>query len=207
MEQPKQLAICCVYYKIDSAFWHCRNELFASLAASVKERGNCKELLRCTVLLSNMLTSTYVGKQQIIINNCWSEWPSLGPAHARYRERDQRTNSSENVNMNHDQMMQAPAIYSQCIPDTPQQASCLHQTLQQGQGSQHSVGGKPVWTSESVLMVSRKVALSCWQSKADFFAVQFWHRRYSHSDIWSPQRKCKRIKLNYKDYKVFPMLN
>jgi hypothetical protein len=33
--------------------------------------------------------------------------------------------------MNHDQMMQAPAIYFQCVPDTPQQASCIHQTRQQ----------------------------------------------------------------------------
>jgi hypothetical protein len=28
-------------------------------------------------------------------------------------------------------MMQAPAIYSQCVPDTPQQASYIHQILQQ----------------------------------------------------------------------------
>jgi hypothetical protein len=33
--------------------------------------------------------------------------------------------------MDHDQMMQTPAIYSQCVPDTPEQASYIHHTPQQ----------------------------------------------------------------------------
>jgi hypothetical protein len=33
-------------------------------------------------------------------------------------------------------MMQAPAIYSQCVPDTPQQASYIHHTPQQASYAQ-----------------------------------------------------------------------
>jgi hypothetical protein len=48
--------------------------------------------------------------------------------------------------MNHDQMMQAPATYSQSVPDTPQQALCIHQTPQQASYAQqepHQTTYKP----------------------------------------------------------------
>jgi hypothetical protein len=37
MQQTKQLALCCVYYKIDFAFWNSRSEFFANLATSIKQ--------------------------------------------------------------------------------------------------------------------------------------------------------------------------
>jgi hypothetical protein len=39
-------------------------------------------------------------------------------------------------NTNHDQMMQASAIYSKCVPDIPQQASYIHQRPQQASYAQ-----------------------------------------------------------------------
>jgi hypothetical protein len=85
------------------------------LVASVKHTVNSEELLLCTVVLSNILTSRY--KEQIIIN-CRCERPSFRPTHARHKKHEQRTNSSFGYDMNPDHIMQAPAIYSYCVPDT-----------------------------------------------------------------------------------------
>jgi hypothetical protein len=38
--------------------------------------------------------------------------------------------------MHHYQILQAPAIYSQCVTDTPQQASCIHQNPQKASYAQ-----------------------------------------------------------------------
>jgi hypothetical protein len=72
-----------------------------------------KEQFLCTVLLANILTFMYSHRENII-KNCLSEWPSLRSTQAREKESDQRTNSSAKCNMNHDQLMRAPAIFSKC---------------------------------------------------------------------------------------------
>jgi hypothetical protein len=69
----KHLTVCGAYYKIGFAFLNCINELFASLAVSVKQIGNSEELFLYTVVLTNILTSTYLHKENIIISSCWSE--------------------------------------------------------------------------------------------------------------------------------------
>jgi hypothetical protein len=43
----------------------------------------------------------------------------------------QRKSSAAKYNMNHDHIMQAPAIHTQYLPDTPQQVSYIHQIPQQ----------------------------------------------------------------------------
>jgi hypothetical protein len=85
------------------------------------------------IMLANQgtaaLTFTCLYEEQII-NYCRSECPSLRPTHAGHRKRGQRTNSSAGDDMNPAQIMQAPAIYSYCVPDTQKQASYLYQTPQ-----------------------------------------------------------------------------
>jgi hypothetical protein len=71
-QQPKHLAVCGVYYEIDFAFWNCRSEFFASLAASVNQILGIEDLL---VLLRTVLSTNprYLHLEQIIINNCISD--------------------------------------------------------------------------------------------------------------------------------------
>jgi hypothetical protein len=101
-----------------------------------------------------------------VIKNCWSEWPSLRPNHARHKESDQRTNSLPKYNMNHDKMMQARAMYSQCVQDAPQHASYIHQTPQKASYAQQ----KPVQTTLKLSLYWPWRPIGLWEFEAPTFS-------------------------------------
>lgn len=110
-----------------------RNEHFKGFAASIKQRVTSKELLLCTVLLTNVLTSTYFHKDKITINNCWSEWPSLRLTHARHKESDQIQHESRPNDT-----------------DTPQQAPYICQTPQQAGNTANYIYASNIYTISTI---------------------------------------------------------
>jgi hypothetical protein len=107
-------------------YWNCRNKLFASLAASVRQIVRSKELFLCTALLTNLPIWSYIHKKKMIMNKCWSEWPLLRPTHARNKESDWRGQIEHESRQND---ADTSNIYPQRVPDSPQKGSYIHQTL------------------------------------------------------------------------------
>jgi type II secretory ATPase GspE/PulE/Tfp pilus assembly ATPase PilB-like protein len=99
------------------------------LVGAAKQLVNSKEIFLSTVILTNILTSTYFHKERTTAVDL-SDHRSDQHTQGTRRLTNEQKNSTAKYNTNHDQMTQEPTIYSHVYQTLSKQASYIHQTPQ-----------------------------------------------------------------------------